>query len=172
MNMNDIIEEISKRKSIRNYIEKEISEDVYLRLIEAGRLAPTAKNRQKWKIIIVNDKDLKEKLVPACNDQVFVSQASAIFVAISTEDYIMRCNIPADIVDTSIVLQNIVIQAVKEGLGTCYIGSFYPDQVKKVLGIPEDIKIIQLLTVGYPKEYPLPKPRKPLEEFYSFNAYE
>ena len=168
-----VLEEISKRRSIREYKDALVEESKLLNILEAGRLAPTARNRQEWKVIIVTDPELKMKMVDACNGQAFVKTAAALLVAVSTDtSYTMRCGVNAGTVDTTIVLQNMVLQAEKEGLGTCYIGSFFNDQVKRLLSIPSEMEVIQILTLGYADEAPESRPRKDLKEFYCHNKYE
>ncbi len=161
-----VLEEISKRRSIREYKDASVEESKLLNILEAGRLAPTARNRQEWKVIIVTDPELKMKMVDACNGQAFVKTAAALLVAVSTDTfYTMRCGVNAGTVDTTIVLQNMVLQAE-------YIGSFFNDQVKRLLSIPSKMEVIQILTLGYADEAPEPRPRKDLKEFYCHNKYE
>ncbi len=76
----------------------------------------------------------------------------------------MRCGITAQTVDLSIALTQIVLQATELGLGTCFIGAFHQDQVKQVIGIPEEYVVVQVLTLGYPDEEPAPRPRLSLQE--------
>ena len=137
------------------------------KLIEAARLAPTAGNRQKFKLVIVDykEKDLKKTLAVACNDQHFVGTASHIVAGISEPDYKWHQ------VDTAIVLEHMVLEAVELGLGTCWIGAFKEDDVKKILKVPEDKKVVVLLVIGYPAESPSSKPRKDVSELVSYNQY-
>lgn len=168
-----IIEEIVKRRSIRQYKPDPIEPDRLERVMEAGRLAPTARNAQQWKILIVEDGALRDRLVDeASPHQQWLKQAPVILVACGLDPgYIMRCDNPAYLIDVSIVLDHITLQAQREGLGTCWIGSFYQDKAKAVLGIPEDVGIVQLMSLGYPAQSPNPTPRKPLEEFYKKNYW-
>ncbi len=147
-----------------------MEEDKLLRILEAARLAPSARNRQEWRFIVVKDKKVKEELVrEASPHQPFMLQAPIIIVAYVLEkDYIMRCGVPAHYIDVAIALTHIHLQAVEEGLGTCWIGSFYQDKVKKVLNLPEEAEVIQLMTLGYPAEDPSPRPRLSLEEIVKF----
>jgi len=130
----NVFEAISKRRSIRKYQDRDVEEDKLLRILEAARLAPSARNRQEWRFIVVKDKKVKEELVrEASPHQPFMLQAPIIIVAYVLEkDYIMRCGVPAHYIDVAIALTHIHLQAVEEGLGTCWIGSFYQDKVKKV----------------------------------------
>jgi nitroreductase len=80
----------------------------------------------------------------------------------------MRCGVPAHYIDIAIALTHMHLQAVEEGLGTCWIGSFYQDKVKKVLNLPEDAEVVQLMTLGYPAEDPPERPRLPLKEIVKY----
>lgn len=166
----DVFEAIRKRRSIRKYQEREVESDKLERILEAARLAPSARNRQEWRFIIVKDKTKREELVrEASPHQLFMLQAPIIIVAYVLErDYVMRCGVPAHYIDVAIALTHIHLQAIEEGLGTCWIGSFYQDKVKKVLNLPEEAEVIQLMTLGYPAEDPEPRPRLSLEEIVKY----
>lgn len=166
----DVFEAIKNRRSIRKYQERDIEEEKLERILEAARLAPSARNRQEWRFIIVKDRTKREELVKeASPHQLFMLQAPIIIVAyVLDRDYIMRCGVPAHYIDVAIALTHIHLQAVEEGLGTCWIGSFYQDKVKKVLNLPEEAEVIQLMTLGYPDENPDPRPRLPLNEIVRF----
>lgn len=168
-----IIEEIIKRRSIRSYKPVPIEPDKLKRVMEAGRLAPTAKNAQKWKIIMVEDETVRRRLVDeASPHQQWLKQAPVILAACGLDpEHVMTCNQPAYIIDLAIVLDHISLQAVREGLGTCWIGSYYEEKAKKVLNIPEHVRIVQLMSLGYPAQSPAPTHRKPIEEFYSKNRF-
>ncbi len=168
-----VIEEIIKRRSIREYCSKPVEKEKLERIMEAGRLAPTAKNNQDWKIIIVDNTEIKNKLINAASPhQPFLKEAPIILAACGLNpEYRMRCGHPSYLIDLSIVLDHIALQAVKEGLGTCWIGSFYEDKAKEVLNIPKNIKIVELMSLGYPQEAPSPRLRKPVGELYIWNKW-
>lgn len=166
----DVFEAIKKRRSVRKYQDRDVEEEKLKRVLEAARLAPSARNRQEWRFIVVRSKDMKEKLVKeASPHQPFMLQAPVIIVAyVLDKNYIMRCGVPAHYIDVAIALTHIHLQAVEEGLGTCWIGSFYQDKVKEVLNLPEEAEVIQLMTLGYPDEDPAPRSRLPLEEIVRY----
>ncbi len=166
----DVFEAIKKRRSVRKYQNRDVEEEKLKRVLEAARLAPSARNRQEWRFIVVRSKDMKEKLVKeASPHQPFMLQAPVIIVAyVLDKNYIMRCGVPAHYIDVAIALTHIHLQAVEEGLGTCWIGSFYQDKVKEVLNLPEEAEVIQLMTLGYPDEDPAPRSRLPLEEIVRY----
>ncbi|MCS7233917.1 MAG: nitroreductase family protein [Synergistetes bacterium] len=166
----DVFTAISKRRSIRSYLPKDVEEEKLKKIFEAARLAPSARNRQEWRFIVIKNKELKEKLIQnASPHQPFMFSAPVIIVAYTTENnYIMKCKVPAHYIDIAIALTHIHLQAVEEGLGTCWIGSFDQDKVKEVLGLPKEAEVVQLMTLGYPAEEPVPRPRLPLEEIVKF----
>jgi nitroreductase len=168
-----ILEEIRRRKSVRRYVPRPVEREKLERILKAGRHAPTAKNKQEWKILIIENARQKSKLVAeASPHQPFLEQAAILLVACSLNpDYIMRCGHPAYLIDLAIVLDHISLQAVREGLGTCWIGSFYEDKVKKVLGIPPRIRIVQLMGLGYYVEDSPPTPKKPLADLFKWNQW-
>jgi nitroreductase len=167
-----VSEAIAKRRSVREYLDKPVPEDVLMRVMEAARLAPSAKNRQEWRFIVVRDKEIRRKVVQATNDQVFVGTAPIILVFCATEDtYTMRCGQKGGPIDASIAFSYVTLAAMEEGLGTCWIGSFYEDKLKPVLGIPAEARIIGLTPLGYPAEEPAAKSRKPFGEVVSFDRW-
>ena len=167
-----VLEAIKKRQSIRSYQDKEIPEETLQHILEAGRLAPSAKNGQPWKFIIVKDKDLRKKLVLACKNQEFIGEASVVIVGCATNpNYKMGNGEHSYTIDLAIALDHMSLQAASLGLGTCWIGTFYQDQVKKVLDIPEEVRVVALMPVGYPKELGSKRGRKPLSEIVCYDKY-
>ncbi|MGC8717790.1 MAG: nitroreductase family protein [bacterium] len=168
----DVYEAIKTRRSVRAYQEKEVPEDVIKRILEAARLAPSAGNRQQWKFIVVRDSKLREKLIPAVNNQYFVGQAPVIIVAVALEpDRVMSCEVPAYAVDLAIAVDHITLAATAEGLGTCWIGAFSQSEVKRILNIPPHYKVVTLIPLGYPADSPRTKSRKPLEEIVCYDTF-
>ncbi|MEA2020875.1 MAG: nitroreductase family protein [Candidatus Caldatribacteriota bacterium] len=167
-----VLEAIKKRQSVRSYQDKEIPEEILQQILEAGRLAPSAKNSQPYKFIIVKDKKLKEKLIPACKNQGFVGEASVVIVGCAVSPgYKMGNGDYSYSVDLAIALDHMGLQAVALGLGTCWIGAFYQDKVKEVLEVPEDINVVALMPLGHPKELGAKRGRKPLSEIVCYDKY-
>lgn len=168
-----VMKEIKSRFSVRKYLEKDIQEEVLKEVLEAGRLAPSACNFQPWKFIVVRNKENIKKLYFACKEQGFILEVPVVIVGCATKPaYMIGGSYSSEILDVGIALTQMTIQAVNSGLGTCWIGSFYEDEIKKILSIPKDIKIVALITLGYPfNPNPPPKARKPLEEIVSFEGW-
>jgi nitroreductase len=123
-------------------------------VFEAARLAPSAKNLQDWRFVLVTDQHTRRRLAEAANNQMFIENAGAIIVACSNSDHVMRCGQPVGPIDVAIALEHIALQAAELGLATCWIGSFYPEKVRAILGIPADIPVIELMALGYPADQP------------------
>ena len=167
-----VLEAIKKRYSCRNYLEKNIEKEKLDQILEAARLAPSAKNLQDWRFIIVTDKDKKRKLAEAANNQMFLEKAGAIIVACTISDYVMRCGQPAGVIDVAIALEHICLQAAELGLATCWIGAFYPEKVKPIVGIPPDITVVELMAIGYPADKPRISGREPVEKIACLETWQ
>ena len=168
-----IIEEISKRRSIRAYLPKPVEKEKMDRILEAARLAPTAKNLQDWRLLIVEEGALRDQLVEAASPhQQFLKTAPILLAACALNPhYVMRCGQAANPIDLAIVLDHITLQAVREGLGTCWIGSFDEHEAKRVLGIPEEVRIVQLMSLGYYEKEPSARPRKDAAQLFTWNRW-
>ncbi len=168
----ELIEVIKKRRSIRAYEETPVEKEKLLQVLEAGRLAPSSLNEQEWKLVVVQSREIIEKLYHACLEEAYVKEAPVIIAACGTKpDYAMRCGQRAYPIDVSIAVTHMILRAADLGLGTCWLGSFYEDKVKRALGIPEQIRVVAVVTLGYPRFYPQPKGRKPLEDLVCFDKW-
>ncbi|MCF7907528.1 MAG: nitroreductase family protein [Candidatus Omnitrophica bacterium] len=151
----DVFEAIKTRRSIRSYQQDPIEEEKLQIILEAGRWAPSASNRQEWRFIVVRDKARREALSVAAKNQIFVKEAPVVIACCAeTDGHLMTCGQACYPIDIAIAIDHMTLAAVELGLGTCWVGAFYPDQVRAILSIPEDIKIVELLTLGYPKTSP------------------
>ncbi len=147
-----VLEAIRKRYSCRAYEERAVEQAKLDVIFEAARLAPSAKNLQDWRFVVVLDKTKRKELAAATNRPEVFAKAGVIIAACSTTDLVMSCGQAAGPIDVAIALEHIALQAAELGLGTCWIGSFKPEKVRQVLGIPADVAIIELMVLGYPAE--------------------
>ena len=163
----DTLQTISERRSIRKY-KRDVIPDEHLRqIMEAGRQAPSAGNRQPWHFVVVAESDQKRKVARACNGQMWMADAACILVGVgfpqvSSEWY------P---VDVAIAMENMVLAARSLGYGTCWIGAFDPEQVKAVCQIPPEAKVVACAPLGVPDVLPQPRGRKAWDELFSANRY-
>ena len=169
----DVWEAIQGRRSIRKYSARGVESEKINQILEAGRLAPSASNSQQWKFIAVTDADkLGQNMAQACGNQQFVAKAPAVLVVCATQaNRMMTCGQPAETVDASIALSFMILEAWELGLGGCWLGHFYEDKVKALLGIPDAARVVAVAPLGYPAETPAPRPRKKAEEVISHNRY-
>ena len=169
----ELKESIEKRNSIRAYEDTPVPEEELLKVLEAARLAPSGRNSQAWKFIVVRDDEQRQALGRATGGQPHVHMAPVIIAAVATApEFIMACGIHAYPVDLAIAIDHMTLAAVDLGLGTCWIGAFSQDEVKSILKVPEKYKVVSLLTLGYPSETGRPKMRKTLEEIVCYDKYE
>jgi nitroreductase len=169
----DLYEVIKSRYSVRSYLNKPVEQEKLDRILDAARLAPSGSNRQPWKLVVVRDAETRKKLVPACSNQEFVGQAPVVIAGVGLmPDRIMSCGVPGDPVDVAIALEHVALAAAAEGLGTCWIGSFHQDQIRALLGIPANAKVIEVMTLGYPADHPRPKTRKPMKELVCHDQWQ
>jgi nitroreductase len=147
----DVLDAVRARKSVRKYLDKTVEKKKLLAILKAGRLAPSASNCQEWRFVIVKDHETKRKLAEAANNQSFVYEASVVIVACAeTDEHIMSCGQASYPIDVAIALDHITLAAVELGLGTCWIGAFDENDVKQILNIPAEIRVVALLPLGYP----------------------
>jgi nitroreductase len=158
---------------VRAYKATDVEEDKLKKILEAVRLSPSASNRQEWKFIVVRNKETKKKLAKAAFGQSFIGEAPVVIVVCGTESKaIMACGQPAYTVDVSIACAFMILQAYEMGLGTCWIGAFKEDETKKILNIPEHVRVVAMTPLGYPDQPPSQKFRKSLNQIVSFEKYE
>ncbi len=161
----DILPEILQRRSIRSFTSQAIDKDQVERILEAARLAPSAKNRQEWRFVVVQKKEVRQKLMEAAFSQDYVGQAAAIIAVCTTNiDYRMPNGQTSYPIDLAMAASHILLQAVHEGLGTCCITTFDEQEVREILTVPFSMRVVLLILVGHPESVPEPTPRKSLKQ--------
>lgn len=163
----DLLHMIKTRRSIRKYKDKEIPEELILKVIEAGRWSPSASNRQPWRFLVLTDRDLVRNTGDLCSVlgllNRFAVMASAIIVIFSESRH-RWVNI-----DCGMCAENIMLEAHSLDLGTCFIGAFKEKEIKRLLNLPKTVRIIGLITLGYPDEERKPTTRYNIEDIAFFN---
>lgn len=167
-----VLEAIRKRYSCRTYQDKPIEQEKLAQVFEAARLAPSAKNLQDWRFVVVRDKDKKREVAESTSQPEVFAKAGVIIAACSNSDYVMRCGQAVGPIDVAIALEHICLQATQLGLATCWIGSFEAEKVRKALGIPQDVVIIELMALGYPADEAKKPQREPIEKIVCYEKWE
>jgi len=166
-----VLEAIRRRYSCRAYQDKAIEQEKLDSVFEAARLAPSAKNTQDWRFVVVTDKETKRGVAETTNRPEVFQKAGAIVAACSNSDEVMRCGQAIGPIDVAIALEHIALQATELGLATCWIGSFYTDKVRTILYIPADVAIIDLMAIGYPAESKKEPQREPMEKIVCYEKW-
>jgi nitroreductase len=161
----DVIQAIMSRRSNRVYEPKPVSEEDLHTILEAGRQAPSASNRQPWHFVVVRAPDQKRKVAEACCQQNWMADAAVIIAGLG------KVKASGHQVDVVIAIQNMILAATALGYGTCWIGAFEQQQVKGVLGVPDDLDVVALTPIGVPADRPDARPRQPMSEFASLDRY-
>ncbi len=173
----DFYEIIRTRRSVRAFKKDSIPEEVLNRVLEAVRVAPSGSNRQPWKFILVKDRTLKQKMVPVCNNQKFMDEAPLIIVACGKKLPINRGGYMGEmsiLLDVATAFTQLILAARAEGLGTCWIGAFNNDELKKLLEVPDGYEVVAATPLGYPSDpsvFAGPKSRKTMNEIVSVNKF-
>jgi nitroreductase len=178
----DMLELILKRQSDRRYSNKPVERDKLERIMDAGRMAPSACNAQPWKFVVVTEANLIKEVSEAASAKLigmntFVNQAPAIVVIVRE-----RPNFSSKVggtiknkdyshIDIGIAAENICLQAAAEGIGSCIIGWFDEKSIRKILNIPSSKRVELLITLGYSISEHREKKRKPPEDTVSYNKY-
>ena len=157
---------VNKRRSIRKYQNKPVSEADLTAILEAGRMAPSARNAQNWFFTAVRDDATRKKLAVACCGVDMVAEAPVTLVVWHTENRTMSCGQPVAAVDASIALTFMMLKATELGLGTCWLGSFDAEEVRGALGLPASAVLVAVTPLGWADEQPEARPRKAPSEVY------
>jgi nitroreductase len=168
----DVFEAIQSRRSIRKYQNRPVEEKKLMQVLEAARLAPSARNNQDNRFIVVQDEKTRKKLQVAAKGQHFVGEAPVVIACCGLNpDYVMSCGQPAYAIDVAIAIDHMTLAARALGLGTCWVGAFYEDQVKNILNIPVSVRVVELMTLGYPDETHPQRPRKTLNNIVCYERW-
>ena len=167
----EVYEAIMTRRSVRAYENKPIPDDILLKVLEAGRAAPSASNAQPWHFIVVKNPG-KRMVLSKRMFTGFLAESPVVLVGCGERDKRYH------MVDVSIAMQQMVLAATAEGLGTCWIGDFDDKVVCDLLKIPEKYNIVCLLAMGYPRDkldlgakLIRSRSRKKLDEIVSLEEY-
>jgi nitroreductase len=172
-----VLRSIVDRHSIRRYTAEPVTDAVVESLIEAARLAPSGSNTQPWHFIVVRSEKQRRAIAEVCGRQGWMVAAPVHVVCVGdigcrVKDYAgppleedsSLPELKRVIRDTAIAAEHLVLEATAQGLGTCWVGLFAQEEIRPVLGIPDDKYVLAVIAVGYPAESPSPRPRRPRDD--------
>lgn len=178
----EMLARIKSRQSDRAYLDKKVEKEKLERILEAGRVAPSACNSQPWRFIVVDEPELLKKVSAAASAKelgfnLFTDQVPIFIIivrekskpiaqvggAIKDKDY--------SLIDVGIAAENICLQAAAEGLGSCILGWFNEKEVKNLLNIPSNKRAELVITLGYPAKPTRNKSRRAFDDVVSYNSY-
>jgi len=168
----DVFEAISSRYSVRGYKPDPVSDELLGKVLGAARQAPTAANRQPFRVIVVHTKGREEELARVYG-RPWLLQAPLVLavVAVPGEAWRRSDDKPYDEVDATIAMDHMVLAATALGLGTCWIAAFDPDPAREVLGLPDDVELVAITPLGYPDKTRAATDRKPLEDLVRYERW-
>lgn len=164
---------INQRFSVRSYQQKEVEHEKLFQVLEAGRMAPSAVNYQPWFFIVINDKEMLNKIYRCYKGQ-WIQEAPLIIVACS--DHAQSWNRYADgkdsaDIDVAIAVDHMTLMATELGLGTCWVCNFDSNECSQILKLPRNIEPVVFLPLGYPNESVPEKERKSLSDIVYTNEF-
>ena len=190
----DVMQAIKGRRSIRKYRTEPVPEEALQTVLEAARLAPSWSNTQCWRLIVVRDKETKSKLADTLkgikagrtNPANEAVRTAPIVIAACAElgltgyyrDESGENKLATDkgeawyMFDVALAVQNMSLAAHALGLGTVNTGALDAVEAARILGVPDNVIVVELLPLGWPDEEPAPRPRKEINEFVFFEKYQ
>lgn len=152
---------------VRRYLSKPVSMSILLEVLEAGRLSPSAINKQPWRFIAIKDKEALRKIGSLCPSGPYVSEASfAVAIVVDSKN-------PWSQIDAARAVQSMMLVAWDKGVGSCWVGNIKRDEVKTLLSIPDELHLLTIIPFGYPEQprRGTKKNRKPLSEVAYLETY-
>ncbi|NQT84131.1 nitroreductase family protein [bacterium] len=163
---------IRERYSVRAYLSKPVEEEKLRKVLEAAVLAPTAANRQAFRLIVISTSGREEELKRIYAKNWF-TQAPYVICACSlpSESWTRKDGKNYGDVDIAIVMDHLILAAADQGLGTCWVGAFDPQAASEVLNLPDDVEPVAFTPLGYPADEPGDKKRKKLDELVKYETW-
>lgn len=160
---------IERRYSVRAYKPDDVPSNIIDKVLEAARLAPTASNRQSFRLFVIKTAGFKDELRKIYQKEWFVQAPYVIGICgIQEGNWVRRDGRNYADVDSAIVMDHVILSATDLGLGTCWVGAFDPDAARKFLNLPQGMEPIAFTPIGYPADNPGIKKRKPIDELVRY----
>lgn len=172
----DIFQVFRDRRSIRKYKDTPVPRELIEQALDAARLAPSWKNMQCWRFLVLTDPDRRALVLDAFPDdnpgkKAIAAAPVVVVVCADPSESDTENGIEYFVADTAIAFEHLCLAAHALGLGTCWMGWYDEQRIKEGLNIPTGIRIVGITPLGYPDQEPKPRPRKMLEEISFFNEW-
>ena len=167
---------VKRRRMCREFLERDVPQEKIDRILDLASRYPSAGHTEPQEFIVVHDRRMKEDLAHAALDQMFVAQAPLVIVVVSdvrrsARRYGERGVRFFSIIDGAFVAMLILLAVVEEGLGACFVGSFYDEEVQEVLSLPQEVRPIGIIPIGYCAEGPRKFRRRSREQIVHRDRY-
>lgn len=163
---------VKNRYSVRGYRSDPVEKEKLEQVLEAARLAPTAANRQPFRIVVAQTEGRKEEMQRLYDKDWFVQAPLVICVcAVKSEAWVSRGGMNYVYVDVAIVMDHIILAATDLGLGTCWIGAFSKDVARDAFNLPDDLEPVVMTTLGYAGIESEPKERRSIDELVRYERW-
>ncbi|HJW75691.1 MAG TPA: nitroreductase family protein [Thermoleophilia bacterium] len=168
----DVLDCIAQRYSVRGYRPDPVDDETLNTVLEAARLAPSAANRQPFRLLVIRTAGREEELGRIYGRPWF-AQAPLVLavVAVPGEAWRRMDDKPYDEVDATIAMDHLILAAASLGLGTCWVAAFDPVAAREVLGLPDEVEPVAFTPLGYPTTSPKEKKRRSLEELVMYERW-
>lgn len=163
------LELAQKRRSLRSYLPDPVEQEKLEYVLECARLAPSWKNLQCWRFIVVEDEALRQELTTA-----YAETNPGRKALLQAPLIVVLCGVPAEseiwegkdymMLDAGLAMEHLILAAAEQGLGTCWQGLFSEAKVREILKVPENVRILAMTPLGYPAEERKPRPRKEMSQ--------
>jgi len=172
----DIFQVFRDRRSIRTYKDTPVPAELIEQALDAARLAPSWKNLQCWRFLVLTDADKRARVLEAFPEgnpgrRAIAGAPVVIVVCADPSESDVENGIPYFVADTAIAFEHLCLAAHALGLGTCWMGWYDEAAIKAALGIPAHIRIVGITPLGYPDQAPKARPRKELSQIAFYNDW-
>ncbi len=169
----DVLEAMRRRRSVRSYAPRTVEEEKLTEVLEAVRLAPSRHNEQNIRVIVVRDPQIKKQIRELADTQSMVEEAGVllVFCATGATNFLMPCGQYGYVVDMSLATGFALLAAAGQGLDTCVICAFHEEAVKRILHVPDEMRIVSMAALGYGDDSSPRPAKKGLEEIVSYDRF-
>jgi nitroreductase len=168
----EVMQEILQGPNVRKFLPEPVSEEVLERILEAGRMAPSAKNRQPWRFLVITKDSLKEELKEYCYGDERLIDAGAVILCCTTNiDYKMPNDQLSYPMDITMAASYLMFQARHEGLGAAIMTTYREQEIRTMFSVPYSMRVVAVVLVGKSEDTRKPYNRHEGKRIISYNHW-